>query len=215
MSRRPIVIVGAGGHAAVIIEALRDGDAFAPAAIVDPAPGAAEVLGVPVVGADDALAGLLRQGLDTAVVAIGANALRRKLGADLLALGFALPPIIHPSAIVAASATVGTGAVVMARACIGARAEVGELAVINTGAIVEHDNRIGAGAHVAPGVALGGGVTVGERSLVGIGSAARPGVRIGADVIVGAGSAVVSDLADGARVGGAPARPLPRTGGRP
>jgi len=215
MSRRPIVIVGAGGHAAVIIEALRDGGAFDPAAIVDPSPGAGDVLGVPVVGADEALPGLRSQGLDAAVVAIGANALRQKLGAGLLALGFELPPVIHPSAIVAASAAVGAGAVVMARACIGARAEVGELAVINTGAIVEHDNRIGAAAHIAPGVALGGGVIVGERSLVGIGGAARPGVRIGADVIVGAGSAVVCDLADGSVVGGAPARPLSRTGGRP
>ena len=50
----------------------------------------------------------------------------------------------------------------------------------------------------------------GERALVGVGSAVRPGIRIGADAVVGAGSAVVADVADGAVVGGAPARALSR-----
>jgi len=210
MSRTPIVVVGAGGHAAVIIEALRDGADFMPVAIVDPAPGADMVLGVPVVGSDEALGDLRREGLGVAVVAIGANRLRQTLGGTLEALGFALPPIIHPSAIIAASSTVAAGTVVMARASVGARAEIGRLAILNTGAIVEHDNRIGPAAHVAPGVSLGGGVTVGERTLVGIGSAARPGVRIGADVIVGAGSAVVNDIPHGTTVAGCPARLLQR-----
>ena len=83
---------------------------------------------------------------------------------------------------------------------------VGELAVVNTGAVVDHDNDIGPAAHVAPGVALAGNVRVGARALVGVGSAVRPGIRIGADAVVGAGSAVVADVADGAVVGGAPAR---------
>lgn len=208
MNGIPIVIVGAGGHAAVIIEALRAGNEFTPAAIVDPAPESADVLGVPVVGADEMLAVLRRQGLTAAVVAIGANRLRERLGAKLSALDFSLPPIIHPSALLADSAYVGRGAVVMARASIGARAKVGELAVINTGAIVEHDNEIGVAVHVAPGAALGGCVTVGARTLIGIGSAARPGVRVGADVVVGAGSAVVSDIPDGLVVAGSPARAL-------
>jgi UDP-perosamine 4-acetyltransferase len=51
-------------------------------------------------------------------------------------------------------------------------------------------------------------VQVGARGLVGVGSAVRPGIRIGADATIGAGSAVVADVPDGARVGGAPARPL-------
>jgi UDP-perosamine 4-acetyltransferase len=212
MTGRPIAIVGAGGHAAVIIEAIRSGGAFDPVAVVDPSPEAGEVLGVPVVGGDSELPALLARGVDQAVVAIGLNRLRQKLGDDLLAQGFALPPIVHPSALVSPSARIGEGAVIMARASIGARAVVSRLAVVNTGAIVEHDDEIGVSAHVAPGVALGGCVRIGDRTLVGIGSAARPGVKVGSDVVIGAGSAVVSDLPDGAVVGGAPARPLQTKG---
>jgi len=91
---------------------------------------------------------------------------------------------------------------------VGTQTIVHDFVIINTGAIVDHDNRLGAAAHIAPGSALAGTVTVGERTLVGVGSAVRPGITIGADALIGAGSAVVTDVADGAAVGGAPARPL-------
>lgn len=208
MTIMPIVVVGGGGHAAVVIEALRAEGKWVPAAVVDRGVDATDVLGAPVVGGDEELPLLYRQGLRHAVVAVGSNRIRQALGEGLLAQGFALPAVVHPTALVSPSSALGAGVVVMARACIGARAQVGDLAVINTGAIVEHDNRIGAGAHVCPGVALAGNVTVGDRALIGVGSAARPGVCIGADVVVGAGSSLISDIADGLRVGGCPARPL-------
>jgi UDP-perosamine 4-acetyltransferase len=214
MSAVPIVIVGGGGHAAVIIDAVRAGGLFEPRAVVDERAEAAEVLGVPVIGGDEQLGRLRREGLAAAVIAIGSNALRQKLGEMVLAEGFALPAIVHPSAQLSPSATVGVGVVVMARACIGARATVDDLAIINTAAIIEHDNHIGVAAHVAPGVALAGCVRVGDRALVGVGSAARPGVSIGDDAIVGAGSAIVSDIPAGALVGGCPARGLRSSGNR-
>jgi UDP-perosamine 4-acetyltransferase len=74
--------------------------------------------------------------------------------------------------------------------------------------VADHDNLLEEACHVAPGCALAGQVRVGPRTLVGVGSAVRPGITIGADAVVGAGSAVVADVAPGARVGGAPARPL-------
>lgn len=203
-----VVIIGGGGHAKVVIEALRAAGFPPPLGILDPRPPAPEVLGVSVLGGNELLGRLREEGACDAVVALGDNRLRQEMGGRLAALGFRLPPVLHPASYRSPTAEVMKGAVVMARACLGTDALVGPLAIVNTGAVVEHDNRLGPAAHVAPGCALAGSVVVGDRALVGVGSSVRPGIVIGADAVVGAGSAVVQDVPPGARVGGAPARVL-------
>ena len=207
-----LVVVGAGVHAKVVIEAVRAGGLWDIVGLVDPCAADASLLGVAVLGGDEMLPRLRAEGVSAAVIAVGGNALRERLGRQAQALGFDLPAIVHPAALVSPSARLGRGVVVMARAVVGTEAVVSDLAVVNTGAVLDHDNVIGIAAHVAPGCALAGNVSVGDRTLVGVGSAVRPQVRIGADAVVGAGSAVVADVPDGAVVGGAPARALRQRG---
>jgi UDP-perosamine 4-acetyltransferase len=205
-----IILVGAGSHGKVVLEAVRAMGGLEVVGFLDPEPVGPLVLGTPVLGNDTLLPPLRAEGISLAVVALGANALRQRVGERLLALGFRLPTILHPAAFVSPSASLGPGVVVMARAVVGTETRVGMLAIVNTGAIIDHDNHIGDAAHIAPGCALAGSIQIGDRVLVGVGSAVRPGIRIGHDAVIGAGSAVVTDVLDGTVVGGAPARPLRR-----
>lgn len=203
-----LVILGAGGHARALVELLRALGGWRVAAVLDANPAAPPVLGEPVRGDESLAAGLFAAGVRQAVVAIGHNAARLAAAERLRRLGFGFPVLVHPSAVLAGSALLGEGTVVLPRVVLGAQARVGAFGILNSGCIVEHDALLAEGVHVGPGAVLPGHATVGARTLLGAGSCAVVGARIGADVVVGAGAAVVQQVPEGATVAGVPARVL-------
>ena len=206
MNFEPVVIVGSGGHAKVVIELIRAEGRYQ----VKGCTGLGEsgfVLGdVPILGTDSVLPAMLANGAKKAFVAIGDNHLRLRLLAQVLEMGFELINAISPNAVVSPSATLGRGIAIMAGAIINASAEIGDGAIINTNAGVDHDCRIGRGAHIGPGSTLAGNVEIGCESFLGARTCVIPGVRIGSRAIVGAGSVVVRDIPDDVTAMGVPAR---------
>jgi UDP-perosamine 4-acetyltransferase len=202
---RRMVVIGAGGHAKVVIDVARAAG-WSPHVALDPGAIGTHCAGIEVVGPDDMASALFAQGLRYAVVAIGNNDVRLRIGIQLQALGFQCPALVHPSAVVSPFAVLADGAVVMPQVAINSHAIIGAFAIVNSGAIVEHDCQIGSGAHVAPRSVLGGNVVVGSVTLFGIGAVARPGSRIGCGATIGAGAVVVGHIADNQTVVGSPAR---------
>jgi sugar O-acyltransferase (sialic acid O-acetyltransferase NeuD family) len=207
LMKKELLVIGAGGHAKVVIDlALRSG-AWHIAGVLDDSASSVgrSILGCEVLGGTDRIGDY--SGSGTAfVVAIGSNVIRERLQATATSAGLVAATLIHPSAVLAESAEIGEGAVVMAGAVINADARIGKGVIVNTGAVIDHDCQIGDYCHVAPGVKLCGSVSIGPRSLVGVGASVIPGILIGNDCVVGAGAAVVSPVASGSRVVGVPAR---------
>jgi UDP-perosamine 4-acetyltransferase len=213
MSREPIVIAGAGGHAKVVIDQLRRLDVYDLIGCVAQQ-GEGEICGVPIIGDDSALPELRRSGVRYAFPAVGSNETRSRLSAKLTMLGFELITLISPSASVSGYARLGNGVVVMPGAVVQADTRIGDLTIVNTGATIDHDCWIGTACHIAPGCHLAGSVTVGDDSFLGVGTQVIDGIRIGSRCLLGAGSVVVSDIPDGSFALGVPAKLRAQEGDR-
>jgi len=142
---------------------------------------------------------------------VGENKTRAKLFEKVLNSGFEIVSLIHPSAIISPSATIGRGTVVMPNVVVNAKAIIGDGAILNTACVVEHECVIDDFVHVSPNVGLAGNVKVGKYTHIGIGSQVIQGIIIGKNVIVGGGSMVIRNIEDNQKVVGVPARPIPST----
>lgn len=202
-------MLGAGGHAKVVIEVLRQThpELQLVGCLAAEASGDT-ILGVPILGGDDRLAQLRSHEVEHAFVAIGDNRLRERLAARARSLDYVLPALISPAAHVSPSARIEAGAAIFAGAAIQAEALVEPLAIINTAASVDHDCVVGAAAHVGPGAVLAGGVVLGARAFVGAGAVVIPKIQVGEDAVVGAGACLVRDAPPSSTMIGVPARPL-------
>ena len=197
---RAIVVVGAGGHAKVVIAAaVAAGDE-----VVGVYDGDAAKVGSVVVGHRVRWLGDLAVADAAVVVAIGSNAARQKVVGALRGHRFAA--VVHPTAWVAPTARVHDGAVVFAGAVVQPDSVIGHHAIVNTMASVDHDGLIGDFVHLAPGSHLAGNVSVDEGAFLGVGVSVIPGKRIGRWSTVGAGAVVVDDVGEGVVVKGVPAR---------
>jgi len=198
-----VAVIGAGGHAKVVIATiLACGHEVACAFDDDGAKSGRLLLGVPVTGDASAVERAVANGM----LAVGNNRTRMALAPRFEKLIWITA--VHPSSTVHASTFVGAGTVVFAGAVIQPEVVIGGHVIVNTGAVIDHDCVIGDFAHIAPGAVLAGGARVGVGSLVGLGSRVLPGITVGSWATVGAGAVVTRDVADGTTVVGVPASRL-------
>lgn len=205
---KKIVLLGAGGHCRVMIEACRS-NGFEIVGVLDAGvPAGSQIMGVEVLGDDSLAPGLLESGVRYMAVSIVGNlVLRERLLATYADMGFEFPNVFYKPMQLSEYATIADeGITILPGAMVNAEAVIESHATLNTGCLVEHQATVGRNAHIAPRAALLGFSSVGERTMIGGGAIVLPSVKIGDDCIVGAGSVVLHDVPSGSVVVGNPAK---------
>jgi len=203
-----LYVYGSGGHGKVVADAALAGHGYALRGFLDDDPSrlGQSLLGLFVEGGLEAIDG--RQGRVVVALGVGLNAARLAVFRRLIAAGHTVVSVVHPSAVVASGAVLGSGTFVAPLAVVHTDARVGRACIVNTGAVIEHDSVLGEGVHVSPNAAIGGEVRLGDEVHVGLGAVVLPRIAIGARSVVGAGAAVAADVPEDVTVVGVPARRL-------
>ena len=202
---RPIVLIGYGGHGAVIAEIL-------------------QLTGITILGYFDRGRrlndpfNLVYLGEESNVskempsdtsffISIGDNRRREKLSEWANEQNLSVAScVVHPHARISAFTSIGSGSMVGVQAVVNIGAKIGSGVILNTSSIIEHDCTVGDYSHVAPGAKVLGGVRIGKGCLIGSGAVILPGLEIGDYATVGAGAVVSKDVLPGLTVKGIPAK---------
>lgn len=213
-----LLIFGTGGNCLDILEIVRNCNAESKTELIRPVGFLDDALerrgesfgGLPVLGA---IAEASRMAHCSFVNGIGSsNSFRRK---SAIVASAGVPDdrfltVVHSSAIVASTASIGPGCVLFAHVSVWSRARIGAHSLILAGTVINHDVNIGSHASIAAGAILSGGVSIGSSCYLGAGCVIREGVSIGDGSLIGMGSVVIEDVPDDSVVAGNPARILRR-----
>ena len=217
----PLIVLGGGEHARVVIEAARtQGDRWAVQGYVAPEADAGNrtatpAIDLPWLGDDAALARRLDDAApdDRPWLVLGFGGGETPVASRRVRQprsGSARPPAGRPWSMPRPGSPRAPrwnrAPSILAHAIVNTGARVGRHAIVNSAAVVEHDVVVGHGSHVAPGAVIGGATRIGEDAFIGLGARVRDHIEIGAGAIVGMGAVVVESIEPGATVVGIPAR---------
>lgn len=203
MPQKPILLIGAGGHAKACIDVIEQERRFAIAGLVGmPQEVGFQILDYPVLGTEADLPGLL-ENCSHALVTVGqinSPLLRMRLFDLLERNGCDLPTVVSPRAYVSPHALLGAGTIVMHGAVVNAGAVVGRNCILNSQSLIEHDAKIEDHCHIATGALINGSASIGAGTFIGSGSSVRQGIKIGNQCLIGMGQRVLADCETGTRI---------------
>ncbi|MDE5698666.1 MAG: acetyltransferase [Lachnospiraceae bacterium] len=185
-----IILVGYGGHAKSVADCIERQRQYRITGYTDleKQESVYEYLGT-----DDVLRDYYRQGVSNAAVCVGflgKGCIREKIYENLKSIGYMLPVIKDPSAIVSSSALIGEGTFIGKQSVVNAGARIGKMVIINSKALIEHECEVDDFSHVAVSAVLCGQTMVGKAAFVGANATIIQGRVISPHQIVPAGAVI-------------------------
>jgi sugar O-acyltransferase (sialic acid O-acetyltransferase NeuD family) len=211
---RRILIVGAGGFGREVLHWARDAWPEASTKIAGFLSADAHSVPVdrllpPILAAP---AAFLPEPGDALLLAIGIPVVRRRVAEDLVSRDAVFLTLVHPTAIVAPSATIGTGSILCPYAIASDSVCLGRFTLMNYHSSLGHDAATGDFAVLSPYATLGGGASIGDDVFLGLHASVGPGVQIGPRSKIAANSAVLHHAPADTLIHGVPGRLSPLLG---
>ncbi|PKV50994.1 sugar O-acyltransferase (sialic acid O-acetyltransferase NeuD family) [Aquimarina sp. MAR_2010_214] len=205
------LIIGASGHAKVIIETIELNNNYEIYGLIDTfKPKGSKLLRYEVLGKEEDIPSLIKQGIRKGIIAIGDNWVRYQMYLKIkkIAPDFEFINVIHPSVVISPSVILGEGSVILASVTINAEAQVGDFCILNTGVNLGHDSIMKEFSSLAPGATIGGNVYIGKGTAISLGANIIQGITVGNYSVVGAGSVIVNNIDDYKLAYGVPAKEI-------
>ncbi|WP_062059406.1 acetyltransferase [Aquimarina longa] len=204
-----IIVIGASGHAKVIIETIELVGKYQIYGLIDSyKEKGGQLFDYNILGTEEDIRNIAAKGITKGIIAIGDNWNRYLMYMRIKEIvpDFDFITVVHPSVVISAKTSIGDGTVILASVTINADAEIGDFCILNTGVNFGHDSTIKNFSSLAPGVTIGGNVLIEECTAISLGTNVIQNITIGKHTIIGAGSLVVNDIDDFKLVYGVPAK---------
>lgn len=211
-NRKNIVIVGASGHGAVVLDCIEKEGRYNVVGFIDTYKKKGTKLnGYTILGSEyDLLYLMEKYQFSSGIVAIGDNWVRKITVDRLLNImpNFDFIKVLHPTASVGKNVTIGKGTVLMPGAVVNSNSSIGDFCILNTNASLGHDGTIDDFSSFAPKVCTGGNLSLGKYSTICLGANVIDNITIGQHTVIGSGALVLGKIGSNVLVYGAPAKEI-------
>ncbi|WP_418603861.1 acetyltransferase [Hwangdonia sp.] len=209
-NKHNIVIIGASGHAKVIIDIIEKLNQYTIVGLIDSfKPIGTKLFNYKIIGRKEHIPELKKtHNFNKGIIAIGDNWARKKNHEKITTIdpGFEFISAIHPNAVIGKNVNIGKGTVILAGVIINSDATVGEFCIINTKASLGHDSEIKKYSSLGPNATVGGHVSIKTCTYIAMSATIIQSIKIGKHSIVGSGALIVRDVPDFSMVYGVPGK---------
>ncbi len=203
---KKVIIVGAGGHAAELVDYMiymnqssnadQDWDVLG---LIDDSESNYDAYdyNFPYLGA---INDHIVNSDATYIMGIANMKYRRNIIEQLIEKGAQFTNLIHPTALISPSAKIGIGCVISHNVSVGPKAIIRDFNLINSRCTIGHDSKIGNYNFLSPQVVTGGFAEMGDENFIGTNAAILPAIILGNHNTIAAGMIVDRKVEDNATV---------------